>query len=100
MDEGNDRTTLPAADLESNIGDEPLGKKEFEGFNSRVDITVTSYRKRNHDPDGISAKAVLDGLVRRKILHDDSTKEVNSITFKSEISKEEKTVITLVEVDH
>ncbi len=100
MIEDNNRTTLPAANVESNTGDEPLGKKGFKGFNSRVDITVTSYRKRNHDPDGISAKAVLDGLVRRQILRDDSTKEVNSITFKSEISKEEKTIITLVEVDH
>ena len=100
MIEDNNRATLPAANVESNIGDEPLGKKEFKGFNSRVDITVTSYRKREHDTDGISAKAVLDGLVQCKILRNDSTKEVRSILFKSEISKEEKTIIELVEVDH
>ena len=100
MNEGDNRTTVPAANVESNTGDEPLAKKSFEGFNSPVDITVTSYRKRNHDTDGISAKAVLDGLVHRQILTDDSAKEVNSITFKSEIAKEEKTIIELVEVDH
>lgn len=78
---------------------EPLATKESTGFDSPVNIRVTSYRKRKHDPDGVSAKAVLDGLVQRGILQDDSTEQVKSITFESIISKEEKTIIEIEEVD-
>ncbi len=99
MQKNNDNPSLCITNVESNISNESVAEKEAEGFDSLVNITVTSYRKRNHDPDGISIKAVLDGIVRRGILRDDSTKEVNKITFKSLISKEEKTVITIEEAN-
>lgn len=89
------RASIPASNVESNSGDESVGKEEIKRFDSLVNIRVTSYRKRNHDPDGVSCKAVLDGIVRRGILADDSAKEVNEITFKSVISKEEKTIIEI-----
>ena len=95
MNEDNNRTTLPATDLEPNTSYEPLGEKEIKGFDSLVTITVTSYRKLTHDPDGISAKAVLDGIVRAGILTDDSTKFVKEVRFKSIKSKEEKTIIEI-----
>lgn len=75
-----------------------MAAEENKGLDSRVNITVTSYRKRKHDPDGISVKAVLDGIVRAGLLPDDSCKEVESITFKSIISKEEKTIIEIMNV--
>jgi Holliday junction resolvase RusA-like endonuclease len=93
--EDKNRATIPIADLESSPGDEPVAKKGFEGFDSLVNIKVTSYRKLKHDPDGISAKAALDGIVRRGILADDSTEQIKSITFESIKSKEEKTVIEI-----
>lgn len=83
--------------MESNISNAPVAKEKTKGPDTRVNIRVTSYRKRKHDPDGISVKAVLDGLVRRGILPDDSTAEINEITFKSILSKEEKTIIEIVE---
>ena len=97
MNENN--TNVPTTDLEQNSSHEPLAEKETKGLDSRVNITVTSYRKRIHDPDGISVKAVLDGIVRAGLLPDDSTKEVKSVKFESVICKKdeaEKTVINIV----
>ena len=76
-----------------------MAKKETKGSDSRVNIKVTSYRKRKHDPDGVSAKYVIDGLVRRGVLSDDSTQEVRQVTFKSIISDEEKTKIEITDND-
>ena len=76
-----------------------MAKKETKGSDSRVNIKVTSYRKRKHDPDGVSAKYVIDGLVRRGVLSDDSTQEVRQVTFKSIISDEEKTIIEITDND-
>ena len=94
-------TPLPAANLEQNIGNAPMGTEKVKGLDSRVNIHVISYRARNHDPDGISAKAAIDGIVRCGILTDDSAKEVNEVTFKSiiiEKGEKEKTEITISEV--
>ena len=95
MNEDNNRATLPATNMEQNISDESMGKEKTKGLDSRVIITVTSYRKLNHDPDGISAKAVIDGIVRAGLLPDDSAQEVKKVIFESVISKEEKTVIEI-----
>ena len=95
MNEDNNRTTLPTTDLEQGSCDASLGKEKATGLDTRINIRVISYRKRKHDPDGISIKAVLDGLVQRGILQDDSTEEINKVTFESVKSSEEKTVIEL-----
>jgi len=95
MNEDNNRTTLPVADLEPDIGHAPMGEEKAPRFDSPVIIRVISYRKRLHDPDGISVKAVLDGIVRAGILSDDSAKQVKQITFESRKSKEEKTIIEI-----
>lgn len=97
MNEDNNRAALPASDVESNSSHESLGTEEIKRFDSLVTITVISYRKLVHDPDGISAKAVLDGIVRAGILTDDSTKFVKEVRFKSIKSKEEKTVIEITD---
>jgi Holliday junction resolvase RusA-like endonuclease len=76
-----------------------MGTEETPRFDTRVNIRVISYRKVKHDPDGISVKAVLDGIVRAGILADDSTEQVKSITFESIKSKEEKTVIEIESVE-
>lgn len=89
------RAALPVTDMESYSSNAPLGSEKAEGFDSPVNIRVISYRKHKHDPDGISVKAVLDGIVRRGILQDDSWNEVKEITFESRKSKEEKTVIEI-----
>ena len=74
-----------------------MAKKKAEKLHPRVCISVTSYRKRKHDPDGISIKYILDGLVQRGILPDDSTDQIGEIRLKSIIGKEEKTVIEITD---
>lgn len=95
MNENNHRASLPATHLEPHTGDAPTPTEKAERLDTRVNIRVISYRKRRHDPDGVSAKAVLDGLVQRGILPEDSCEEVKKITFESHIAKEEKTIIEI-----
>lgn len=92
------RTPVPATPVEPDTGHEPLGAEEAPGSDTRIDIRVISYRAHLHDPDGVSVKAVLDGLVRRGVLPDDSSKEVRSVSFESVKASEEKTVIEIMEV--
>ena len=94
----NNRATLSAADLEQNTRHEPLAKKEIEGFTTLVNVHVHSIRNRLADSDGISAKAVIDGIVKRGLLVDDSSKEIKSVSYSQEKGKEEKTIITIEEV--
>jgi hypothetical protein len=62
----------------------------------RATITVHSIRKRLLDPDGCSAKAAIDTIVREgNILIDDSAKYVKEVRFTQEKGKEEKTIITI-----
>lgn len=93
----NDKNRAPisAPNLEPHIGDESMGEEETQGLDTRVNIRVISYRKRKHDPDGISVKAVLDGLVRRGVLQDDSTDQIKEITFESHKADEERTIIEI-----
>lgn len=93
------QTTVPAPDLEPDSCNAPLGTKEITRLDTRCDIRVISYRKLKHDPDGVSAKAVLDGLVRAGLLADDSTEQVATVTFESRKSKDERTEIIITPVD-
>jgi Holliday junction resolvase RusA-like endonuclease len=95
MNESDNRITLPTPHLESDSKHEPLSERANGYFNSLVNIRVISYRRLNHDPDGVSVKAVMDGIVRAGILADDSAKQVKKVTFESIISKEEKTIIEI-----
>ena len=92
-----DRTELPATYLEPHSGDATLSAYGFKALDTPVNIRVISYRKLRHDPDGISAKAVIDGLVHAGILADDTSEQVKKVTFESRKSKEEKTVIEITE---
>ena len=98
-DESHSRATLPATNMESHDADAPLAAKETPRFDTPVHIRVISYRKLKHDPDGVSVKAVLDGIVRAGILADDSTEQVASIQFEGRKSKEEKTIIEISNVE-
>ena len=96
----NDKTRASCADadMEQNIGDAAPSEDGVEAQDPRVSIHVRSYRKLNHDPDGVSIKAALDGIVGRGILSDDSTKQIKEITLESFTGhKEERTVIEITE---
>jgi len=92
--------TNSITDMESITCNAPLGEKKMPRFNSQVCIIIRSYRRRLCDPDGISAKAAIDGLVKAGILADDTTKQVEEVRFKQTKIKspaEEKTEIIIYE---
>lgn len=98
----NDNLANRAANVESTAGDESLGPQAGQRFDSPVSILVISYRVRLADPDGISAKAAIDGLVYFGILRDDSQKEVEEVRFRQVKVKnfsEEKTIIEIKVVE-
>lgn len=87
--------------MEHNFENGPLATKQNGGVSPPVSIAVHSYRVRLCDPDGISAKAIIDGIVHSGLLPDDSPEFVTSVTFEQTKVKnydEEKTIITLTEV--
>ena len=90
-----------AADVELPTSRKPVAACKGAAFNTRVDITVVHYRTRLADPDGISCKAAIDGLVMCGILKDDSAKEIGEIRqrqIKVNNPSEEKTEIVITEV--
>ena len=93
--ETDDNLAVSAANVESDSCNAPLGQEETPRFNSPVSIHIHSIRKRSTDADGISAKAVIDGIVRAGILIDDSPQYVKEVSYSQEKGKEEKTIITI-----
>lgn len=93
--ENSNRTTHTATNVEPRTGNEPMGAQEATGCDSRCSIHVRSIRSRLADPDGICAKAAIDGLQRCGILQDDSAKHVKEVTYSQEKGEPEKTIITL-----
>ena len=83
-------------DVESTIGNEQVGTAESGQLDKRVRIHFHSRRRRLADPDGISCKAAIDGLVQGGILPDDSARYVKEVSFSQEVSEVEETVIDIV----
>jgi hypothetical protein len=93
----NHSPALSLADLEQALGLRSLAEKTNQRCDTRASIHIHSIRKRLADPDGISAKAVIDGIVKAEILEDDSPAHVKQVSFSQEKAgkDEEKTIITL-----
>lgn len=75
---------------------EMVGSKKT--FSVPVRIHFHSQRRRFADPDGLSGKAVIDGLVHFGILEDDSAQFVSEVRFtQSKVPKgePEKTVVVI-----
>lgn len=64
-----------------------------------VTVHFHSVRKRLADIDGISGKAVLDGLVMCNVIPDDSPKFVQEVRHTQEQGKVETTVITIEQIE-
>jgi hypothetical protein len=97
----NDNDSGQAADVELPASREPVAACKGAAFDSRVSITIVSYRSRLADADGISAKAAIDGLVMCGILADDTTKEISEVRYRQVKVKneaDEKTEIVITEV--
>lgn len=97
----NRSASVCLADLEPVVGQPPLEAKADTRFDTLVRITITCYRIRYCDCDGISGKAAIDGLVQAGVLLDDNPKCVEEVRFRQVKVKtkcEEKTVIEIEEV--
>jgi hypothetical protein len=97
----NDRSAREATNLERTICDESLATCGRAAFDSPVSIRIDSYRCRLCDVDGISGKALIDGLVLAKIIADDTTKEVKEVLFsqtKVKNKTEEKVIVTVARI--
>jgi len=102
IDDDEDQTTLPFANLEQAPSHAPLGQKKGARLDSPCRIHIHSRRYRLADPDGISAKAAIDGLILTGVLPDDSPKFIKEVTFSQEkIGKEkvEETIIVVEKLD-
>ena len=88
------------ADVEPAAGHVPPGAHGREAAYPRVRLTVRSYRSRLADPDGVSVKAAIDGLVEAGVIPDDNAKVVVGLTIEQVRCKraEERTVILVQEV--
>ena len=78
-----------------------MGPEEDQRFDSQVCITIHSFRHRLADPDGISGKACVDGVVNNGILTNDTTEQISEVRTKQTKvgqSEPEKTVIIIEEV--
>ena len=91
------RAADTASNLESDPKHGPPSKDVGEEVCSRVRIHVHSKRRRLCDPDGISAKWAIDGLVKGGLLRDDSAKYIEAVTFFQEHSEVDETIIEVWE---
>lgn len=87
------------ADVESNPKHGSPAKNVDKEIHSRFRIHVHSRRRRLCDPDGVCAKAAIDGLVAGGLLADDSAKYIDSVTFSQEKSDVEETIIEIESIE-
>ena len=93
----NHSPALPPPDLEPDSIYGTLGEKETKGPYppSGCHLHIHSRRKRLCDADGISAKAVIDGMVKAGVLPDDSPQYVQKVSYSQEKGEPEETIVTI-----
>jgi Holliday junction resolvase RusA-like endonuclease len=97
-EKADNNITVQVTYLESHLAYALQGKSQTESLFNRCNIHLHCKRKRLADPDGISCKSILDGLVKSGILTDDSAKFIEKISYSQEKSKTEETIITITEI--
>ena len=91
----DDHDSTTDADVEPAIGDAPKSQNKTPRISTPCRVHFHHVRGRLADIDGISGKAVLDGIVRSGILADDTPEQVAEVTHSQSKGKPETTVITL-----
>jgi hypothetical protein len=84
--------------MEPSFGGKQMATKKHTRLDSPCGIHIHSRRHRMADADGISGKALIDGLVISGVLEDDRQEYVKWVTYSQEkISKkeDEETIITI-----
>ena len=95
LNAGGDLPRPAAANLEPHSVHVAPGAPGRKAAGPRVRLTVRSYRARLCDPDGISVKAAIDGLVQAGVIPDDNAEVVKGLTIEQVKVRrgEERTVI-------
>ena len=88
-------SSVSPSDVEQDSRNESLGKEKTPALDLPCALIVTSFRKRPSDVDGVSAKYVIDGIVRAGLLPDDTSKEIKEVRFQQRQSRQECTIITI-----
>jgi hypothetical protein len=70
------RPAIPVANMERAPGRPPVEAPRHPKVDTPCRIRLLCHRHRLADPDGISAKALIDGFVLAGILAGDSTREI------------------------
>ena len=81
LSKAGNNSSVSADNGKSSACDESLAAKEVPRLYPPCSIHIHSIRKRLCDPDGISGKAVIDGLVNAGVLPDDSPEYISEITY-------------------
>jgi len=71
-----DRPTIPATNLERAPDCAPVAPPRHPKVDTPCRLRLLCHRHRLADTDGISAKALIDGLIIARILADDTTKQI------------------------
>ena len=79
--------TVSPADMEPDIGNAPFPEEATSRPDPPVRIHIHSLRHRLADADGISGKAVIDGLTHAGIFPSDSPENVKEVTYSQEKTK-------------
>jgi hypothetical protein len=95
MPKARNRTANTHANVEQDLGDAALRACQVARVSSPCRVVFTHLRTRLADEDGLSGKAVLDGIVLAGVLPDDSTKQVSEVSHRQIKSRVEKTIITI-----
>ena len=96
LSETNSHSSVSSCNLEQAIGNEQVGAQEIPRLHTPCYITMHSIRKGKPDFDGVSGKAVIDGLVNIGVLQDDRQEQISrSPVYTFEKGKKEVTIITL-----
>lgn len=90
-----DRDTTADADVESHSGNAPLRANETPRISAPCRVTFHHTRKRLADMDGLSIKAVLDGLVHAGVFPVDTPEFVSEIRHTQAKGSDEITIITI-----
>ena len=91
-------SAVPATNLEQIANDEQVQSGKPAPLDTQCSIHIHSRRHTLADADGVSAKAVIDGLVHAGLLEDDSPKYVSSISYSQEKIPKSDLEETIVEV--
>jgi len=89
------RYTAPDANVEPDTRNAALRADQAPRVSAPCRVYVHHVRSRLADIDGLSIKAVLDGIVGAGILTDDSAQQVSEVRHSQSKGKPEKTTITL-----